>query len=189
MSPDYVPEAPVARECFAQLRRRGWEIGFHPSYNTLDDQALWLKEKERLEVACGMAVRGGRQHYLRFRVPDTWRIWERAGLAYDSTAGYADVEGFRCGTCRPFRPFDVEQNRILDLEERPLLAMDSTFRSYRCCSPEETVRRLGLMAGKCRLMEGEFVFLWHNVLDSWEWDPSFGIYDRIMASLPLSGES
>ena len=56
---------------------------------------------------------GGRQHYLRWKSPDTWRILEKTGLKYDVTLSFADHEGFRCGICFPYKPFDVVENRIL----------------------------------------------------------------------------
>ena len=42
---------------------------------------------------------GGRMHYLRIKWPTTLYFWEKAKFAYDSSMGYADLPGFRCGTC------------------------------------------------------------------------------------------
>ena len=50
-----------------------------------------------LRVAEAEGVRqdewGGRQHFLRWTNPETWRNWEAAGLDYDSTLAYADAVG------------------------------------------------------------------------------------------------
>lgn len=63
----------------------------HPSYQASFDAEVWQQEFARLCAATnGIPITGGRQHYLRFRAPDTWRMWEKAGLAYDSTLSYAD---------------------------------------------------------------------------------------------------
>ena len=105
------PRHPQVRACLRELRAEGFEIGFHPSYRTLGDPELMAVEKARVEEAVGAVCQGGRQHYLRFRVPETWRQWERLGLTYDSTMTFAGHEGFRCGTCHAYRPFDLEQNR------------------------------------------------------------------------------
>jgi hypothetical protein len=34
---------------------------------------------------------GGRQHFLRWATPDTWRDWEAAGLSHDSTLAYSEA--------------------------------------------------------------------------------------------------
>jgi hypothetical protein len=50
-----------------------------------------------LRVAEARGVRqdewGGRQHFLRWAKPDTWRDWEAAGLSYDSTLAYSEAIG------------------------------------------------------------------------------------------------
>ncbi len=70
------------------------------------------------------ATWGGRQHYLRWNAPATWRNYAEAGLDYDTTLSYADHAGFRCGTCHPFPVFDVERNTALDLLEYPLIVRE-----------------------------------------------------------------
>lgn len=79
------------RKCIDELARRGHEIGFRPSYQASFDAEVWQQEFARFRAATnGIPIAGGRQHFLRFRAPDTWRLWEQAGLAYDSTVSYAD---------------------------------------------------------------------------------------------------
>lgn len=55
------------------------------------------KKKRRLEEVLGKKVVGYRNHYLRFRVPDTWELLSKAGFKYDTTFGYSDCAGFRNG--------------------------------------------------------------------------------------------
>lgn len=81
-------------------------------------------EKNRLEEIIGRDVLGCRQHLLRFEVPTTWRIQEKAGFVYDTTLSFADHDGFRCGICLPSEPYDLVENRILSLWEIPLTVMD-----------------------------------------------------------------
>ena len=70
---------------------------------------------------------GGRQHFLRWANPETWRNWEAAGLDYDCTLAYAEAVGFRTGTCHPYRVFDLSERRPLRLRERPFQVMDVTL--------------------------------------------------------------
>lgn len=54
-----------------------------------------------------------------------------AGMSYDSTLGYADRPGFRCGTCFEYTAFDVVSDQPLSLRIRPLIAMDCTVIAER----------------------------------------------------------
>ena len=119
-------------------------------------------EKERLGKVSGKAILGGRQHYLRWKTPDTWRIWEKAGLKYDTTMSFADYEGFRCGICFPYKPFDVLENRVLDIWELPLTVMDGSLFDYQNLTPEEGFQRIKELIETVKKYSGVFVLLWHN---------------------------
>jgi hypothetical protein len=125
---------------------------------------------------------GGRQHFLRCAFPQTWRDYEAVGLTHDASAGYADHEGFRCGTCHPFRPFDLEADRVIDVWERPLIVMEGTLRGYRRVSAQEAEMRIIELAERCCRVEGVFSLLWHNHTLSYEWAGWAGVYERTLAS-------
>jgi hypothetical protein len=179
----YDLSSPMLRRCIKALQDNGFQIGFHAGYHTLNDPERLAAEKARFDAAMGIEHYGGRQHYLRFRVPDTWRHYEQLGLAYDSTVVYADYEGFRCGTCHPFRPFDIEEDRELDLWERPLIAMDGTLHQYRGLMPEEGEARILELATRCKAVEGTFALLWHNASLDREWRPWAEMYQRVVRAL------
>ena len=180
---DYDLDAHDVRALIGELRELGAEFGIHPGYATLGDPARLAAEKARLDAALGTGRYGGRQHWLRFRAPDTWRHWAAAGLTYDSTMGFADREGFRCGTSHPFRPFDVEQDREIDVLEVPLIAMDATLRHYRKLTPEATRARLLELAGACRRVGGTFTLLWHNSSLEGAWKPWGDVYRCLVPEL------
>ena len=180
---DYDPASPLMRRCIADLRRQGFEIGLHAGYHTFNDPERLAAEKARLDAVLGGTHYGGRQHNLRFEVPNTWRYWEQAGLSYDSTMTYADHEGFRCGTCHPFCPFDLQQNRELNLWEYPLIVMDGTLRDYRMLTPEQGQARIIELAQRCMQVEGTFTLLWHNTSFDWEWRPWAEVYEHVLRQL------
>lgn len=183
----YDPASPIVRESIKHLREQGLEIGLHASYHAFQNPVQLAEEKARLDTILGETCYGGRQHYLRFQVPDTWRHWERLGMTYDSTMAYANHEGFRCGTCHPFRPFDIEQNREMDIREVPLIVMDGTLRSYRGLTPEEGEARILELAQRCKQVEGVFTLLWHNSSLYGEWRPWAQMYQRVLKSLSTKG--
>ncbi len=158
----YNPDNSLVQEAFRFLQQYGHEIGFHPGYSTFGNPSILAQEKNRLERALDGKVLGGRQHFLRFRVPHTWRHWEQAGMEYDSTLGYADHEGFRCGTCHPYQPFDIEEDRTISLREIPLIVMDTTLIEYRKMTIEGGRKAILELARKCMEVEGVFTLLWHN---------------------------
>lgn len=149
------------RGIIAELEARGFEVGAHPGYQTYDSTELLTAEIQRLCEVFAAPPQGGRQHFLRWS-PATWRAWERAGLRYDSTVGYADALGFRAGTCVPYHPWLLDEDRESDLLEIPLLVMDCTPVRYMQLTPAQTLQRIGELAQRCAAVGGVFTLLWHN---------------------------
>jgi hypothetical protein len=147
-----------------RIHRRGHELGFHP---TDVEPERTVRNFARLRaVAEGAGIRqdawGGRQHYLRWENPSTWRTWERAGLDYDRTLSYPDHIGFRTGTCHPYPVFDVLERRPLRLRERPFQVMDRTIFEYMGLEPDAAHAAVAEIAAQCRRHDGELCLLWHN---------------------------
>ncbi|MFK7776384.1 MAG: polysaccharide deacetylase family protein [Saprospiraceae bacterium] len=145
-----------------KIKRRGHQVGFHPSYKSYDDDVIFSQEKRRLEEIAGQKVETGRQHYLRFENPTTWNLWENEKMKWDSTMSYADEIGFRNGVCYPFPVFDILKRKRLNLIERPLILMEGTLGLYMNITLEEAKNRVGALMNQVKKYEGDFVFLWHN---------------------------
>lgn len=80
-----------------RLDRGGWEVGLHGSYHTATDPDRLAYEKARIENVLGHTIDGGRQHYLRTEIPETWRHYADLGLRYDASLGSTTEYGFRDG--------------------------------------------------------------------------------------------
>lgn len=126
----YPLDSPKALEIFEKIKARGHVIGIHPGYDSYNNESLWEAQKKQMEQACGCEVTCGRQHYLRFQVPHTWQLWENQNMEIDSTCGYSDREGFRCGTGHTFSVFNIMTRKKLKLKEQPLVFMD--MRNFEC---------------------------------------------------------
>jgi len=167
---DYEPEHPAIRNLMRRIHQRGHEIGLHPSYNTYQTPNAIVAEAKRLRaVAESEGIRqtewGGRMHYLRWEHPTTLRAWEAAGMDYDSTLGYADRPGFRCGTCFEYPAFDPVAQRMLKLRIRPLVAMECTVMAPRYMglgTGEAAFSKFSQLKNVCRAVGGCFTLLWHN---------------------------
>jgi hypothetical protein len=158
------------RNLIQKISERGHEIGLHGHYDTykdgksLQDDTKILR-KILIEIGCEQIPLGGRQHYLRWKTPDTFQNWANAGFMYDSTLGYADYTGFRCGTCYDYVVYDVVKRTTLNLVERPLIAMDCTVTSDRYMGKgfgEQAFSVFKNLKDHCKLYNGNFTLLWHN---------------------------
>jgi hypothetical protein len=161
---------------------RGHLIGLHSSYNSYNDVEQFLREKTEIERIARQSIVFGRQHYLRFEVPTTWEIWEESGMAWDSTLGYSDAPGFRCGTCFEYSIFNFLTRKKLNLKEKPLIAMDQHLRvSHSFMSPKTMESKIGMLFERCKRYGGNFMFLWHNSsLNTPYWKPYVGVYENIV---------
>jgi peptidoglycan/xylan/chitin deacetylase (PgdA/CDA1 family) len=140
---------------------KGWEVGLHGGYYAYNDLEEMETEKKRLEKVLGKEVIGYRNHYLRFKVPDTWKLLSEAGFKYDTTFGYNDMVGFRNGMCHPFKPFNLNTNKEINILEIPLAIMDAAlFGSLNSFEEAwETARRLIDTVEKYK---GVITLLWHS---------------------------
>jgi peptidoglycan/xylan/chitin deacetylase (PgdA/CDA1 family) len=140
---------------------KGWEVGLHGGYYAFNDLAEIKKEKSRLEKVLGKEVYGYRNHYLRFKVPNTWKYLAKAGFKYDTTLGYSNIVGFRNGMCHPFSPFDLTRGGEIDIYEIPLSIMDGTlFKNYQ--SPREIWGAAKMLIDSTEKYTGVLTLLWHN---------------------------
>ena len=156
----YDSNSPFIKNLVKKIKNRGHYLGIHPTYDAYDDFKQLRKEKEELEKNLDTKITFGREHYLRFEVPTTWQIWEDNGMEWDSTCGYANKEGFRCGTGDEFSVFNILTREKLRLKEKPLILMEDTFISYSDLNQiNKSIKNLKDSAKK---YNSNFVFLWHN---------------------------
>ena len=178
-----------APEVYDRLRPRvvetllglGAEIGLHASYSAALDHALIAEEKAELE-RLGATLHGQRYHYLRVDPHANLAPLADLGFAYDSSLGFGGAPGFRAGIAHPFRPWDLEHDRPLDLVEIPLAAMDVTLAEprYLGLSVKEAERRLLALLDWAAEHGGGFSILWHTD----RFDPATaGGWDRLYARL------
>lgn len=167
---DYELEHPIIQNLMKHIHERGHEIGLHPSYGSYQSRSVIAKEADHLRTVLAknniiQSTLGGRMHYLRWEQPGTLQAWNDAGMLYDTTLSYADLPGFRCGTCFEYPAFNPATNEILQVRIRPLIAMECTVISERYTNLGYTQAALDKMIElkvKCRAVKGRFTLLWHN---------------------------
>lgn len=151
-------------ENIAQLLQNinGVTIGLHGSYPAAFQSNKLADEKQRLETVVGKPIQTIRQHFLRFDIHKTIENWAIAGLEHDYTLGFAEREGFRCGTCHPYPLYDHAHDCPTNIIEHPLIVMDGTLIEYRKLSVEKAYEQLHKLTQYCCAVEGDMVILWHN---------------------------
>ena len=163
-----------------EINKRGHVIGFHPGYYTFDDPQRWSDEKMSLERSVQEPIVEGRQHYLRFNIPETYCIWEANGMELDSTLGYAQHEGFRCGTGDIFYVFDFLRRKQLKLKERPLIVMDGTLRQYQQYTLEKASRIIEQYITIGKKYKSPITLLFHNSSFYGEWEGYSSVYSDLI---------
>lgn len=152
----------AARLCIELAKKNGVGVGLHGGFYSYDNQLEMQYEKLNLESVFDGKISCVRQHFLRFKSSLTPEIWNATGFSNDSTLGFAEHEGFRCGTCHPYPLFDFEADKEMNVVESPLIAMDTTLLQYRSLSDDDALESLCRLNERCKAVEGDFVFLWHN---------------------------
>lgn len=188
---DYEPEHPAIRQLMREIHARGHEIGLHPSYNSFQSPEVIKNEANRLQVLMqeeGIVQHefGGRMHYLRWEQPTTLQAWNDAGMTYDSTLGYADRPGFRCGTCFEYPSFNAVAQKVLQIRIRPLIAMECTVIAERYMGhgyTDAAVKQFQKLKSTCRAVNGCFTLLWHN--SHFLTDNDKNLYIRLLANSAL----
>jgi len=154
------PSHPVWKQWVQQVLRGGYVIGLHPSYEVMTNPQRLSPEKARLEKYAGRPVTTSRQHYLRYRWPQTFYHLAAIGIQEDYTLAFPERSGFLLGTALPTRLYDIYREKPLPLVFRPPALMDQVYvrrGDYGGLAAE--VQRLYAVV---RQSGGHLHFIWHN---------------------------
>ncbi|NLA48911.1 MAG: hypothetical protein GX876_05545 [Bacteroidales bacterium] len=136
--------------------------GLHPSYLASEDLTRFRSERERLGRILKRGIMISRFHFIRMKIPDSYRMISGEGISEDYSMGYPDHPGFRAGIARPFFFYDLTEERLTDLKVIPFQYMDSTFYHYMNLDPGEAEEMIVKLMDETRKAGGLFVSLWHN---------------------------
>ncbi len=150
-------------KCFKKLIQclaTNADIGLHASYYVKDHPQKIDFEIDYLKAILHRTITKNRHHYLRFSLPDSYRLLESKGIKEEYSMGYVRTAGFRAGTCNPFLFFDLQNDRISNMEVYPLLFMESAFSNIQ--DPDEIIRHLTPYIEEIKRYRGVLVSLFHN---------------------------
>ena len=151
---------PGVVDLLRSLQARGMEVGVHGTYRS-SEKLDGLAHEFTLLRKAGMDPLGGRQHWLRFTLPELIRGLERAGALYDTSLGWADRIGFRAGACFAFPLYNFDQERPSSVLEIPLVMMDVAIRDQGLNEEDWYGAAAQLLEASRRYGWGGISLLWH----------------------------
>lgn len=161
---------PAYQAYLDRWQQAGFRIGVHPSYLSSAEPGRFAVEKNLVEHVAG-PVTHSRQHFLRYRLPSTFRALIAAGITHDYTlCGHEDL-GSRSGIALPYDWYDLEAEARTSLRLVPAVAMDRTLQQYLRLSPAAAFGQVSALIDTLRAEGGHFVLILHNETfsESGEW--------------------
>jgi hypothetical protein len=176
------------RRLINDLSSAGHEIGIHGTLESSSDQQAMNEGIQRLNAVCATPVSGIRQHYLKYQQRITPRIQSSAGLEYDATLGFAEQPGFRNSYALPFRLYDFEEGKAMDIWQIPLNVMDSSLLDYMDVPVQDFQKSIRPILEEVIRFQGVFSLLWHNCRLDEEAAPGISsVYRELLTEMIKSG--
>lgn len=138
------------------------EVGIHPSYGSNKEPKRLRKEIGLLNKILKREVTKSRQHFLKIRLPNTYRQLMEYDITDDYSLGYATDVGFRASICSTFLFYDLDLEQTTNLRIHPFAAMDATLKYYMKVPPSEALNHIRPLIEEVRAVDGTFISLWHN---------------------------
>lgn len=159
LHPDY-------RTLIRYTKRKKINIGLHASYEAGLKPELVPSEKMILEKHARTKINYNRNHYLNNREPEDFEVLITSGITDDFSMGYADIAGFRLGTCRMVQWINPCTRELTSLRLHSLIIMDCTLheKRYMYMNAFEAYEYCVRLAQCVESYNGDLILLWHNTM-------------------------
>lgn len=137
-------------------------VGIHPSYTSFTDGERIKQETARLSEITGHTVLNARMHYLKYRLPETFRYLIEAGIRDDFTLCPVRHTGFKTGMCIAYPFYDLLKDEQTSLILHPVMIMDRSLQKYNNITAGQALKEITQMIDVCRQYSGQFIILLHN---------------------------
>ena len=139
-----------------------YKVGLHPSWKSNNYQTILNNEKIALENISGKNIIDSRQHYIQFRLPDTYEHLIKAGIQNDYSMGYGSINGFRASFAGSFYWYHLKEEKTTSLRLFPFCFMDANSFYEQSQDAETTSKELMHFKNECQKVNGLFVTIFHN---------------------------
>jgi hypothetical protein len=161
---------------------QNFKVFLHPSYRAADDITQMEIEINNLEQLTGQKTTASRQHFLKIHLPGYYQMIVELGIQNDYSFGYADYPGFRAGTSRPFKFYDLSREQATNLFLHPLIIMDVTLQSYMGLNTDQATNVINRIVDQVKNVNGLLITLWHNQSfdETHDWKGWTGVYTEML---------
>lgn len=145
-------------------KRKSVAVGLHSSYECGVNPQLVGAEKQKLERAIHNSTVYNRNHFMNTREPHHMVELEKVGITDDFSLGYADMAGFRLGTCKPVRYINPQDKSLNTLVLHSLTIMDRSLsdKRYMYMNAHDAYQYCEQLIDVVARFNGELSLLWHN---------------------------
>jgi len=139
-----------------------YPVGIHPSWQSGDTTFLLGKEIQRLYDITGQPVQASRQHYIRFSLPETFRLLIENGIRFDFSMGYGTINGFRASVCTPYNWYDLSREESTELMLFPFCFMDANSFYEQRDDDATALNEMQRLFAVTKKEKGVCSIIWHN---------------------------
>jgi hypothetical protein len=181
------PAHPAMKRLIKRLAADG-DIGLHPSYYSNRDTDLIFSEKKLLVSIASSPVNISRQHYIKNKIPYTYKLLMAKTITEDYSMGYATHLGFRAGTGNSFLWYNLKEEKTTTFRVHPFCFMDTAARFECALNAVEAFARLEKMKIVLQKCGSRLITVFHNFSlgtdEGWKgWKESYEkIFDEIATS-------
>jgi hypothetical protein len=147
-------------------RRKKIGFGLHTSFEAGCNPEKIPNEVSNLSKHTRQEITYNRNHYLNSREPADFEHLIANGITDDFTMGYADMAGFRLGTCKPVKWINPASRKLTNLTLHSLIIMDCTLheKKYMYMNSFDAYQYCVRLADCVEKYNGDLVLLWHNTM-------------------------
>lgn len=156
-----LPHQPALKKLVQQLAQT-YEVGIHPSWQSGDKPELLKLEVKKLEHITSKTITKSRQHYIRMKLPETYKRLIAAGITADYSMGYGSINGFRASYCLPYLWYDLKKEETTQLTIYPFCFMDANSFYEQRYSSNEALEEMQYYYDITKKVNGLFISIWHN---------------------------
>lgn len=162
--PHITHHIPDFQELIKLCKKRKITFGLHSSYESGIQPKRIAGEKKQLERVSKKDIKYNRHHFLNSREPQDMQALIELGITDDFTMGYADVAGFRLGTCKAVKWINPNTKKLTSLSLHPLTIMDGSLsdKRYMNLNAHDAYEYCIRLINMVESWNGELVMLWHN---------------------------
>ncbi|MGI8951490.1 MAG: polysaccharide deacetylase family protein [Chitinophagaceae bacterium] len=139
-----------------------YKVGIHPSWQSGDDKNILKKEIQLLKNIIGKPITASRQHYIRMKFPETYRLLIDEKISKDFSMGYGSINGFRASVASSFYWYDLEKEQQTSLLIHPFCFMEANSFFEQHYSATQAATELQQYYEIVKNVSGELITIFHN---------------------------